>query len=236
MGKYTVPANEPEATATALRLAGLDPAYLRRARTEIVDLTGDATPFVHDQISQLGQAWAITIDRIRWALPSSIPGYLDHYERTASILLAQTTGQLLRVEADAHVRDPDMRPLPPANIAEERLSKSGERFVGLPDEEPAISFLDALDRILSGGLGSPFNAKAVHGFYVLHTKLGSVVRPVWSITLRGIPPLEASVPRGVDSATIPMWQLNHARNVVDAVTGQVLYATSVPQPDGSLGR
>jgi len=59
--------------------------------------------------------------------------------------------------------------------------------------------------------------------------------PVWAITLRGIPPRPLKgkplafhhIP---DDELIPVWVRNHIRNVVDAVTGQVLFATDCPQP------
>jgi hypothetical protein len=82
--------------------------------------------------------------------------------------------------------------------------------------------------VLSHGIGSPFLAKEIHGVYVMHSRMGSTPRPVWAITLRGLPPMAA---RGSYGDTIPVWQRNHMRNVLDARSGEVLFATNSPQPE-----
>ena len=121
-----------------------------------------------------------------------------------------------------------MRPLPSGEAGEAQLRGQQEIYLGLPTTEPRIKFLDALDLILSKGVGSPFLAKEIHGVYVLDSRMKSPARAVWAITLRGLPPIPVDGPHG---DTVPAWQRNHMRNVLDDATGEVLFATNSPQPD-----
>src|SRR5260370_41080485 len=56
--------------------------------------------------------------------------------------------------------------------------------------------------LLHGGLGSPFEAKEIHGAYVLHSRMASKPRPAWAITLRGLPPIPAKGRFGTSVAAI----------------------------------
>lgn len=116
-----------------------------------------------------------------------------------------------------------------------------ETYHGFPANPPQVSFLDALSAVATkGGVGNPFLAKEIYAVYVMEsrrpgTRWGWNPRPVWAITLRGLPyiPLKGRgpSPRDVpDEELVPMWQSNHMRNVVDAITGNVLFATTIPQP------
>ncbi len=62
----------------------------------------------------------------------------------------------------------------------------------------------------------------------MDSKMDSAPRAVWAITLRGLPPIPA---HGFGAESVPVWQRNHMRNVVDAVTGQFLFATNIPTPE-----
>ena len=122
-----------------------------------------------------------------------------------------------------------MLPAPRAYGGEARLWGAGyEIYHGFPAEPPKISFLDALDAIG----GHPLLAKEIYALYVMESEMKSQPRPVWAITLRGIPPLHfITVPPGVSQDKLPpIWQRNHFRYVVNAVTGKVLFATNSPQP------
>ena len=100
----------------------------------------------------------------------------------------------------------------------------------MPDEPPQITFLQAIDRVLAGGMGSPFLAKEIDGYYVRHARGDQEPRPVWIVELRGLPPypLKGGGP-GFDSEEVSPRYRNHMRNVVDARTGQVLFANNLPQ-------
>src|SRR5260370_39265372 len=120
-----------------------------------------------------------------------------------------------------------MWPMPWSSDGAKQLRSEGEVYVGYPDEDPRIDFLGALERIQDEGIGSPLLAKEIHGVYVLDSQMGSKPKAVWAITLRGLPPLPA---HGRGAGRVPVWQRNQMRNVVDAVTGRVLFASNTPQP------
>jgi len=98
---------------------------------------------------------------------------------------------------------------------------SHEEYLGFPDDLPAVDFGTAIKACQY----SPFVAKRVVGQYVILSKDEREHRPVWVITLWGIPPLK---PIGGDADWIPIYQLNHIRQVVDAVTGNLLFTSTHP--------
>jgi hypothetical protein len=221
--------DEAAAIEEAKRRTGLgDPA--RKVSAERVLVSATDAPFVAAKI--IGRrAFRVTFEDIRLKLPSSIPGFPDRYRRRFVVLLDEETAQVLGIENPYEGQDPDLLPPPSSASAEAQIRGTDEVYTGLPDEPPKVTFLGALDAVLSKGVGSPFEAKSIQGLYVMHSRMGSPPRAVWVVTLWGLPPLETGAPRGPRAAPVPAWQRNHMRNVVDATTGQVLFATTVPQPD-----
>lgn len=215
-----------EATTQAVRLTHLDSASRKTTARRVTVATAD-TPFLWRQL--IGKAaWRVDFEDASLKLRSAVPGFPDAYRRTFTVLLDESSGQLLGVASPFDGHDPDLRPLPSGDVAERQLRSEQEVYHGLPAHAPKLSFVEALDRVLTGGIGSPFLAKEIHAVYVLHSRMGSPPRPVWVITLRGLPPMTV---RGPDAGSIPVWQRNHMRNVVDAETGDVLFATNSPQPE-----
>lgn len=197
---------------------------------ERVDINDDNTPFLHREIIGKKGIWRIEIKNVRLKLKSAPPGFKDKYVRKFQVFVDPNTGHLLKVTSTFDGNDPDMLPEPPAAVAETRMKNSGnEMYHGFPAEAPKLSFLDALDIICSRGYPSPFVAKEIYAVYVIESKMGSRRRPVWAITLRGIPPIAPPRPPGVTKDS-PVWQRNHIRVVVNARNGKMLFATSVPQP------
>jgi hypothetical protein len=200
-----------------------------------VDVNDDNTPFLHTQINGKKNVWRAEIRNFRLKLKSGSPGYKDKYVRNFEVLVDPNGGHLLRVTSTFDGNDPDMLPEPPAEVAEAQFRRMKEVYHGFPATPPKISLIDALDAVGAHGIGSPFVAKEIYAVYVMHSEKGAHPRPVWAITLRGIPyrhligkPLHLiDVP---DREIIPTWRRNRIRNIVDAVTGQVLFATSRPRP------
>lgn len=194
-----------------------------------VDVNDDNTPFLHRQIKGKKNVWRIEIKNVRLKLKSVWPRYKDKYLRNFEVLVDPNTGHLFRIRSKFDGYDPNMLPEPPAEWAEARLRGAGnEIYHGLPAEPPKVSFLEALNAIG----GHPLLAKEIYALYVMESDMNSPPRPVWAITLRGIPPLPfITVPPGVSEDNLPpIWQRNHFRYVVNAVTGKVLFATTSPQP------
>ena len=193
----------------------------------LVKVTEDVTPFLRERNAGKA-AWRVEYPKSSLKFASAAADLTDRFRRRFAVMLEAASGRLLFVTSTYEGRpDPDIRPMPSSSAGAKQLSNEGEVYHGYPDGDPQIDFLAALERILDTGIGSPFLAKEIHGAYVLHSHMGSKPKPVWAITLRGLPPFPAHGPHG---ARVPVWQRTHMRNVVDAVTGQVLFATNSPQP------
>ena len=177
----------------------------------------------------MGQpVWKIEYADAVLEFKSAIPDYMDSHKRKFVVLLDEKTGQLISIVSKFDGKDPDLREQPSGIDAEEQLKAEDEFYYGLPDEDPQLPFLIALEVVLNKGMGSPFLAKEIYANYVLHSRGGSPQRTVWVITLRGLPPLPA---RGAHGDEVPVWQRNHMRNVVDDKTAENLFATNSPQPN-----
>lgn len=218
--------SEAEAIQRAMELTRLDALRGVTASATRVTVTDDSTPFLAKQI--IGRvAWRVELSKVSLELASALQGFHDPYRRKFFVLLDEETSKLLGIASKFDGMDPDMRPLASAASAEQQLTAEKEIYISLPVHDPPVRFLDALDAILSGGIGSPFLAKEIDASYVSHARMGAAPRDAWVITLRGLPPLPA---RGPGGDQVPVWQRNHMRNVVDATTGKVLFATNSPQP------
>jgi len=219
--------NLEQARAAAMTLTGIaavptitpGPASVERA------------PFVGQLVAGLGPVWQIAWQGIRLSLPSA-RGAADRHARNVIIRIAQGTGQFLGGTIRAEGELPaNVRPTPDGDVAQAQLRQLGESYEGLPRLPPRRSLVQALDAILSRGVGNPLQAHEIQALYVTHVRRGGAPIPAWVITLNGIPPIPHKGPRG---ARVPVWQRNHIRNVVDANTGAPLFATTVPQPTAPL--
>lgn len=215
-----------EAIARANALTRLETVSYTPSAT-LVKVVDDVTPFLGE--GNVGKpAWRVEYPKTLLEFASASPGSIGQFRSTFVVMIEASGGHLFFVHATAE--DPserETRPMPSCGSATEQLSNEEEVYAGYPDADPTIDFLAALERILRGGIGNPFLAREIHGAYVLHSRMGSEPRPAWAVTLRGLPPFAA---HGAHGKNVPEWQRNHMRNVVDAATGQVLFATNSPQP------
>jgi hypothetical protein len=213
-----------QARAAALGLTGLTGVPLIAPGTR----TADRTPFIGQQIASLGAVWDVTWHNVRLSLPSAPAGMSDQYSRSIAVRLSQATGQLVGLAIrTAGERPANMRPTPDGELAEQQLLELSERYAGLPRTPPRLSMIQALDAVLTRGVGNPLRAREIEMLYVTHERRGRPSIPAWVITLNGIPPIPHRGPAG---ARVPVWQLNHIRNVINAETGAPLFATTIPQP------
>lgn len=190
----------------------------------LVDSVDDNTPFLTKRF-RAGNIWRIVIQNYRISLPAVRPEARDRYTRTVDVCLDANTGGVLKIVTRWPDGVPEIPPEPPAAVVESQMRRAGnERYHAFVDGPPKISFFDALEAIARAG-GDPLAAKQIKGQYVLWSKLGSEPKPVWSITLRGIPAFPAAFPGVSENAR------NHLRYIVDGLTGKWLSATSVPQPE-----
>jgi hypothetical protein len=225
MAEYHPVTKEAEAVIEASRLTALDKLTKKIvARRSVVQ--NDRTPFLWRQFEGR-PCWQVDFDEVSLKLASAMPDYRDRYRRKFTVSLDAGSGQLLGIVSLYEGEDPDFRPQPSGPMAESQLSGQDEIYHGLPPLPPRLTFLAALDVVLTKGIGSPFLAKELYASYVMHSRSGSAPRAVWVITLNGLPPIPVDGPYG---DTVPAWQRNHMRNVVDDETGQNLFGTNSPQP------
>ncbi len=211
------------AISRAILLSGLD-VVSDKISAERMTLTGNKTPFLSEQLNGKS-VWRVRFGPGSLKLKSSQPGFVDKYQRIFDVILDATTGQLFGVECKFGGAAEEMRPDPETASAERQLRAASEVYVGLPAVDPKITFLSALDVVLTNGGGSPFVAKEIAGIYVMDSEMNSAPRAVWVITLRGLPPYSF---HGPAAETVPIWHRNHMRSVIDAMRGKFLFATNYP--------
>ncbi len=217
--------SEEQAIEQASRITELG-TLTRKITAQKSTIKDDRTPFLWKQFDGK-PCWKVDFNEVSLRLKSSVPNFRDKYVRRFSVLLDSSTGQLLSVVSLFDGKDPDLHPQPSGAAAELQLSGQEELYHGLPPEGPRLTFLAALDVVLSKGVGSPFLAKEIYGSYVIHSRSGGLKCAVWVITLNGLPAIPVDGPYG---DTVPVWQRNHMRNVIDDKTGVNLFATNSPQP------
>ena len=193
----------------------------------LIRMPQDDTPFLGEP--NMGRpVWRVDYPNSSLKFASAAPNAKDRYRRSFAAYLEAVSGRLFSISSTHEGEpDPDMRPMPMCGPATAQLSAEEEVYGGYPDAAPAVDFLGALETILNGGIGSPFQAKQIHAAYVTHSRMGSALRGAWAITFLGIPPISARGPQG---DRVPVWQRNFIRNVVDAATGEPFFATNGPMP------
>ena len=226
MAKQSGVTTKAQAVETAMRFTGLNRLQGTTVTAQRETVAENKTPYLSNRIVNR-QLWRVEIQNAVLKLKSGAAEVRDPYVRSFEVLIAEDTGELLGVDSSSGADVSDLRPRASAKVAENQLREQGEIYAGFPPGEPRITFLDALDLILAKGVGSPYLAREIHASYVLHSDRGAKAHPVWVITMRGLPPRQAHGPGG---DAVPVWQRDHMRNVVDAESGVVLFATNTPHP------
>ncbi len=211
-----------QAVDRAIKILGAPRELASTAEAELVILETDNTPFLHEQV--VGRPlWEIVIPK--WKLKfKSAKGVEDAFERTFDVLLDPENGNILRVASrwpQGVAGEPQDIP---AHIAEEEMGWMSDEYLSFPDEEPRITFAQALEVVHGPGVGNPLVAKRITGRYVVQSATRGGPSPVWAITLEGIkrqvPSPPGSRPRSISCI----------RNIVDARTGEWLGASNIPRP------
>jgi len=193
------------------------------ATGELLILEEDDTPYLSKKL--IGKPfWHVVLPNRKLELPSSPENYKDRYSRTFDVLLNPIDGRVIKLKSRWPEGVPQIDPEPDAASATEQLGRAGnEVYHGFPNEDPHVSFIDAVDAIQRGGDG-PLTAKQVSASYVMWSSVGyKTPRPVWAITLRGVLPV---MPReGMSREAIYQYRL-----IVDAKTGEYLCGGNTPHP------
>lgn len=139
------------------------------------------------------------------------------------------TGRVVKLFSKWPDKVTQIAPFPDAIEEERQIRLHHEEFISLPDYEPEYDFYKALKSIEDAGPAAPQDAKQVIGYYVRNKTEYFGERDVWIIQVRGITPF---LPGMNAEDTVPVDARNHIRNVVDAKTGEWLWADTIPQPIG----
>jgi hypothetical protein len=216
---------ERQAIAKAREVIGLPEDAPAKFSGKVTTLAEDNTPFLHSQIEGR-PIWQVVITGWQLDLKSAGPDEHDRFARVFDVFIDPTDGKLLKAVSRWPENVPTIAPQPSARSAEEQMPRSDdERYHGFPDPPPLIDLVRALDIVQRDGSSSPYLAKQIIAHYVMESTRGGKPRPVWAITLWGIPPFEASYPG------VPVDARNHMRTVVNAETGRCLFSTTTPQPE-----
>jgi hypothetical protein len=224
VGETWIVPNADEAISRTREILGV-PESVSQITAKQVTLTNDKTPFLHHEVEGR-PLWKVEIRRWRLHLPSAPPRTKDQFSRTFDVLLDPITGNVLSITSQWPRHVPPIAPRPSAASAQDKMRRSGDEvYHAFAPAAPAISFTQALDAILRQGYGDVLVARQFVAHNVIQSRLGATPRPVWAITLRGIPPIRAAFPGvHVDAR-------NHLRHIVDSETGEWICAGTSPQPD-----
>ncbi len=220
-GQTTVPLSKDAALRQAHAFFGssaeVSQSALSTSEPQSVVFEDSTTPFL-DKYASGRSTWRVVVT---YADSQVVDGRPVQRTYPMEVVLDSLDGHLLRIQCDLKELDPEEDVIPDADFAERQMIASREEYVGFPQDPPAIGFAAALRACMY----NPFAARQIVGQYVLLNKDNRVRHPVWVVTLWGLPPIE---PTGGEADWIPVYQLNHIRQVVDATTGRLLFASTHP--------
>ncbi|UCE61666.1 MAG: PepSY domain-containing protein [Phycisphaerales bacterium] len=173
-------------------IVGLDDRKPQDLLARVVVLTEDNTAFLSDQL--LGRPlWHVLIDNWSMDLPSTPPGWKDKYARSLDVFLDPQSGSVLKIATRWPKGIPASAPEPDGESATSQVEGGHEKYLSFPAGTPSISFTEAIDIVQKDG-GNPLVAKQITGQWVVWSRMDEKPRPVWVITLRGIPPFPKTIP------------------------------------------
>jgi hypothetical protein len=197
------------------------PTELAEKCVELVLIENDSTPFLRHQINGKS-AWLVrtgelSAEEVEAVRPRLIGG------RMFDIYIDSATGVFLRAVCDrVPLRDDEVGDMPPEYV-EKEISRGLWRILGYPEEPPPTSMVEAL----SVCPHSYLLAKKTEVRLLMIARGDIPAKPLWDIILRGIPPLHVSSPRG--PMNLPLNQVNHITQTVDATTGNLISTSTFPQ-------
>lgn len=147
----------------------------------------------------------------------------DTMKRIFTVIVDAENAGLIEISSRSTNKTSGALPEPPAREIEHDLAADGETWQPLSDP-PAKNFLDALTIIHSEGFPDPMNAAEINAVCVQINNKNIKNRPAWIITLKGV----GFPVMGAATDSVPLWQRNRIRVIVDAETGQILGGGTAP--------
>jgi len=184
-----------------------------------ITMQDSTTPFL-GEYAHNRSVWRISFHDINLKSKDGEPAD-SQFNRDFCVYIDSLTGHLLKVTYFHDSSNADVCPEIHANEAERQLSSMQEHYIGFPADMPPTSFGEAI----TSGI-NPFNAKQILGQYVTYSWGNRTPRPVWIISLCGIPPITLHGPYSYD--WIPPYKLNRKRAIIDAITGHLLSTCTIP--------
>ncbi len=199
---------------------GFDSTNLIISKINFVDST---TPFL-GHYAENRPAWKVEFKGVDFSYLDSYAGDNKDLSRDFVAYFDSADGSFLKIEYKSDRFDSKACPCLLAEESESRLNRSSEKYLGIPKTPPTISFFEALQK-------NPINeksAESIEGQYVLYTPGKTEPKPVWIITLCGLPPMPAPGLAGARIRPEPEYQRNRMLTVIDAITGRILFSASYP--------
>jgi hypothetical protein len=181
-------------------------------------------------------AWRVTLDKVRLVARDEKGNVIENPTiHRLDVWLNAADGRLLKVISPfPEGMDPSTRPT--LAQREDWMTRSAERYYGVPTEMPTLNFMQALE---SAGPHGAAMAKQLEGLYVFYKEgvgEGETVCPasgkpspcpLWEITMRYLPPFEGFGTSGAPSQA-GRRPFSHWRIHIDPSTGKWLGMGTVP--------
>lgn len=211
------------AVSTARDLLG---AASLEATASLSECSDDRIPFLASALRG-EKVWYVVVSSMR--TDQAHAGLVENH--VIDMMIMARSGQLVSIKTRWPQGVPPIWPPPPGTVAQQRMAASGETWLGLIPDRPKHSLAEILS-IIELSFGGLDTATQVIAYAVLLDEPGGP-KPIWSVELRGIQPLQPPRVLGIEpSAMRPNPNaLNHLRHIVADSTGTWLCATTTPQPD-----
>jgi len=185
-------AESAAATAAAILGGGIRAAD---GVATLVTSQRDATPFLWECV--VGRAhWLVRFESVSMAIPTG-PTTATEQVLTLRVLLEPRRGSLVWIIAAVGTYDNEFWPIPPGDVASERIAAGGEeKFHAFIDTRPRHTLAEALGEVARSGLGGVASARELFAYYVTWSMMRYEAQPAWSIEVRGLPGWPVNADRG----------------------------------------
>jgi len=200
-------------------------AFMPESKEELEAISANAVlyreehcsiPFLAAQLNGR-DLWQVDVDvkleLTKWVSQDST----ETGERTFRLVLDPVTGQLISASCVVDSVYPDRRPPRPLSERERLLSRN-LRFSGIAEQQPVVSFIEALNFVK----GNPYGAREIYIWHIDYSrhifKTGEweEPHPVWWVDLRGITPFVFR------SSWIPnMWSVIDTQNGLNILSANM---------------
>ena len=205
----------------ALKITGFDvslrdDSLALREAVQQVTLEDSTTPYLSDSIDGR-TVWQVEFPRVQISQELFRSGNIVDSLRDFTVYLDAIQPGLIMVVSRAESFDQEYWKRPCSDSAAQQLLDAGEEYLGFPEMSPPVPFA----KILTQAHGNYLVADEISAIYVINRHYNTI-RPAWVIQMLG-----------GHEPTEPRYINDHLRTVVDAVTGEWVFARNKPRPEGT---